>query len=160
MIAVSCRVKPFFYVWKVWAFSEEVFRGVKLTGLFCWIRMCYHVRRIGIGQGSEWSVIYCARLELSLKWQHYAYLLYRLLALSSLYNYSVPWPLLWSIRDPPWPSGYDAGWCLRWIPKRVSIRSLYTCAALCMAYRVLLQLKDPWQLFVKRKGFLPGSGFL
>ena len=71
-------------------------------------------------------------------------------------------------RDPTWPSGYNA-----WLPSvswqvRVSAGSLsglawalYKCAVLLGAlYMVILQLKDPLELFVKRREFLPGSGFL
>ena len=68
-------------------------------------------------------------------------------------------------RDPTWPSGYNA-----WLPSvssqvRVSAGSpsgftwsLYKCVVLLRAlYMVLLQLKDPLEVFVKRREFLPGS---
>ena len=65
-------------------------------------------------------------------------------------------------RDPPWPSGYDA-----WLPSvssqvRVSAGSpsninVRRCGRLSM---VLEQMKDPLELFVKRREFRPGSGFL
>ena len=51
---------------------------------------------------------------------------------------------VWSPLDP------QAGWPGRYINVR-------RCGGLSM---VLLQLKDPLQLFVKRREFLPGSGFL
>ena len=66
--------------------------------------------------------------------------------------------------DPPWPSGYDA-----WLPSvssqvRVSQAgwpgrciNVWRCRGLSM---VILQLKDPLELFVKSREFLTGSGFL
>ena len=49
-------------------------------------------------------------------------------------------------RDPPSPSG--------WPGRYINVRS---CGGLSM---VLMQLKDPLELFVKIREFLPGSGFL
>ena len=48
------------------------------------------------------------------------------------------------------PLDPQAGWPRRYINVRC-------CEGLSM---VLPQLKDPLELFVKRRGFLPGSGFL
>ena len=71
------------------------------------------------------------------------------------------------LRDPPWPSGYDA-----WLPSvssqvRVPLDpqagwpgryiNVWCCGGLSM---VLLQLKGPLELFVKSREFLPGYGFL
>ena len=69
--------------------------------------------------------------------------------------------------DPPWPGGYDA-WLLsvncilslHWIPNAGQpgcYINVGRCGGLSM---VLLQLKDPLELFVKSREFLPGSGFL
>ena len=61
--------------------------------------------------------------------------------------------------DPLWLCGYDA-----WLPT-VSSKAgvspgrfikVWHCGGLSV---VLLQLKDPLQLIMKRKEFLPGSGF-
>ena len=41
-----------------------------------------------------------------------------------------------------------------WPGRYINVRH---CGGLSM---VPLQLKDPWELFVKRREFLPGSGFL
>ena len=64
----------------------------------------------------------------------------------------------WLYRDPPWPSGNDA-----WFPSvssQVGLVAILMCGVLEGCLLPLLQLKDPLELFVKRKEFLPGSGFL
>ena len=65
--------------------------------------------------------------------------------------------------------GLVQGSSLRWIPKQVGLVALEMCCivggggggggggGLSM---VFLQLKDPLELFVKRREFLPCSGFL
>ena len=73
----------------------------------------------------------------------------------------------WS-RDPPWPNGYDA--LLPSVSSQVRVSAgspsglasgryinVRRCGGLSM---VLLQLKDPLELFVKSIEFPPGSGFL
>ena len=61
------------------------------------------------------------------------------------------------LSDLPWPSGYDAllpGSSLRWVPTKAGWPGRYInlrcCGGLSM---VLLQLKDPLELFVKRREF-------
>ena len=70
-------------------------------------------------------------------------------------------------RDPPWPICYDA-----WLPSmssqvRVSAGSLSGWPGRSINVRCFgglfmapLQLKDPLELFVKSRQYLPGSGFL
>ena len=67
------------------------------------------------------------------------------------------------IKNQPWPSGYDA-----WLPN-VSSRRFPTNVGWPCRYisvrlfeglsMVLQQMKDPLELFVKRREFLPVSGF-
>ena len=65
--------------------------------------------------------------------------------------------------DLQWPSGYmmpGSQACVRRFESPLAW-SLYKCAALCRAVlMVFLQLKDPLDLFIKRRKFLPSFGFL
>ena len=69
--------------------------------------------------------------------------------------------------DPPWPCGYEA-----WFPRvssHVPFSPLspqagrpgrYIHVRCCEVLSMLLQVKDPLELFVKRREFRPGSGCL
>ena len=53
------------------------------------------------------------------------------------------------------------GSTLHWVPNIEGWPGRYIIVRRCVALSiVLLQLKDPLELFVKRRGFLSGSGFL
>ena len=70
--------------------------------------------------------------------------------------------------DPPWPRSYNIGLPSMSSPVRVSAGSSQAgwlghfinvrhCGGLSMFH---LQLKDPLELFVKRREYIPGSGIL
>ena len=73
-----------------------------------------------------------------------------LATLFPLCSYAPAGILTWAVMNASLISQWEPGWLGRYINVR-------RCERLSMVH---LQLKDPYELFVKRREFLPGFGFL